>query len=61
MPPEVFQVLLEQGATESIKPSEELLQSMSNRLPLEVMDMVRQEAGPAGLMPAKKRVNTDSH
>ena len=54
MPPEVFQVLLEQGAAEVIKPSEKLLESMSNRLPPEVMDMVRQEAGPADLMTAEQ-------
>lgn len=52
MPPEVFQLLLEQGAAKAVKPSEKLLESTHNRLPAKVMEMVRQEAGPAGLMTA---------
>ncbi len=43
MPPEVFQLLLEQGAAKVVKPTEELLKSMGNRLPAEVMEMVRRE------------------
>jgi hypothetical protein len=52
MPPELFQLLLEQGADKAIKPSEELLKKMEgNRLPAEIMDMVRrQKAVPEGLM-----------
>ncbi|KAK3296371.1 uncharacterized protein B0H64DRAFT_424789 [Chaetomium fimeti] len=54
MPPEVFQLLLEKGADKAVKPSEELLQSMRNRLPAEVMEMVRREAVPGGLMTAEQ-------
>ncbi|KAH6839436.1 hypothetical protein B0I37DRAFT_400043 [Chaetomium sp. MPI-CAGE-AT-0009] len=54
MPPEMFQLLLEQGADKVIKPSEELLQSMRNRLPAEVMNMVRQEVVSPGLMTAEQ-------
>ena len=45
MPPEVFQLLLERGADRVVQPSEELLQTTvsGNRLPVEVMDMVRAE------------------
>jgi hypothetical protein len=51
MPPELFQLLLEQGADKVVKPTEELLKSMGNRLPAEVMDMVRRErVKPDGLM-----------
>jgi hypothetical protein len=51
MPPELFQLLLEQGAARAVKPTEELVQSLSNRLPAEVMEMVRREgAVPEGLM-----------
>jgi hypothetical protein len=51
MPPELFQLLLEKGADKAVKPTEEMLKSMSNRLPVEVMDMVRKQGGvPEGLM-----------
>ena len=43
MPSEVFQLLLEQGADKIVKPTEELLKSMSNQLPAEVLEMVRRE------------------
>ena len=43
MPTEVFQLLLEQGADKVVKPTEELLKSMSNQLPAEVLEMVRRE------------------
>ena len=45
MPPEVFQLLLERGAGRVVQPSEELLQATvsGNRLPTEIMDMVRAE------------------
>ncbi|KAH6627525.1 hypothetical protein F5144DRAFT_652147 [Chaetomium tenue] len=54
MPPELFQILLEQGAAEVIKPPEELLQSLRYRLPAELREMVRQAAVPAGLMTAEQ-------
>jgi hypothetical protein len=51
MPPELFQLLLEQGAAKTVKPTEELMKTMGNRLPPEVMDMVRaQRVVPEGLM-----------
>ena len=43
MPTEVFQLLLEQGADKVVKPTEDLLKSMSNQLPAEVLEMVRRE------------------
>ncbi|KAK0719047.1 hypothetical protein B0T21DRAFT_60415 [Apiosordaria backusii] len=51
MPSEVFQLLLEQGLADKISPPKEVLDKMSNRLPVEIMDMVRKERViPEGLM-----------
>jgi hypothetical protein len=53
MPPEVFQLLLEKGAGDVVRPSEELLNAtaLGNRLPAEVMEMVRREGADGdGLM-----------
>ena len=44
MPPELFQLLLEKGAGKAFKPTEELLSTtQGNRLPTEIMEMVRRE------------------
>ncbi|KAL2131093.1 hypothetical protein VTI74DRAFT_5567 [Chaetomium olivicolor] len=54
IPPELFQLLLEQGAAKAVKPTEEMLKKMGNRLPVEVMEMVRrQRVVPEGLMTAE--------
>jgi hypothetical protein len=50
MPPELFQLLLEQGADKVVKPTDGLLKSMVNRLPTEVLDMVRRERVDTGIM-----------
>lgn len=51
MPPELFQLLLEQGADKAINPPQDLLKTMRNRLPAEVIDMIRREqVKPDGLM-----------
>ncbi|KAK0663927.1 hypothetical protein QBC41DRAFT_23066 [Cercophora samala] len=51
IPSEVFQLLLEQGLADTISPPKEVLDRMSNRLPAELMDMVRKERIlPEGLM-----------
>ncbi|KAK4119639.1 hypothetical protein N657DRAFT_626454 [Parathielavia appendiculata] len=51
MPPELFQLLLEEGASKTVKPTEALLRTLENRLPPEVMEMVRRHrAVPDGLM-----------
>jgi hypothetical protein len=51
MPAELFQLLLEQGAAKSVNLPEEMLKKLSNRLPAEVMEMVRRErVVPEGLM-----------
>ncbi|GAB1320932.1 Manganese lipoxygenase [Madurella fahalii] len=51
MPSELFQLLLEQGVAQSVKPSQEMLSKMSSRLPAEVLDMVRREQVlPEGIM-----------
>lgn len=51
MPPELFQLFLEQGGAETIKPTEQMLEKLKNRLPAEVMDMIRREGVfPDGLM-----------
>lgn len=51
LPPELFQVLLEQGVAQSVKPSSGALEKLHNRLPAEIMDMVRKErAVPDELM-----------
>ncbi|KAK3301692.1 uncharacterized protein B0T15DRAFT_321335 [Chaetomium strumarium] len=55
MPPELFQLLLEKGADRVVKPTEELVSkvSSSNRLPVELMQMIRREnVVPDGLMTA---------
>lgn len=55
MPPELFQLLLEQGAAKAVKPSQALLKNIGNRLPAEVMEMVRRESAvPEGLMTAEE-------
>lgn len=51
MPSELFQVLLEQGVAKSVMPPQEMLDKMRNRLPAEVLDMVRREQVlPDGIM-----------
>ncbi|KAK0647061.1 hypothetical protein B0T16DRAFT_330051 [Cercophora newfieldiana] len=53
MPQELFQVLFEQGATDSLNIPPEALDKIrfANRLPLEIMEMVRQHcAVPPGIM-----------
>jgi hypothetical protein len=51
MPPELFQLLLEQGVAKSVNPPPELLSKMSSRLPTELLDMVRREQVlPDGIM-----------
>ncbi|KAK4198028.1 hypothetical protein QBC40DRAFT_284400 [Triangularia verruculosa] len=51
MPSEVFQLLLEQGLADTISPPKDVLDKMSNRLPTEIMEMVRKERViPEGLM-----------
>jgi hypothetical protein len=55
MPPELFQLLLEKGADRVVKPTEELVSkvSSSNRLPVEIMEMIRREnVVPEALMTA---------
>ncbi|KAK4153505.1 hypothetical protein C8A00DRAFT_15264 [Chaetomidium leptoderma] len=59
MPPELFQLLLEQGAGKAIinLPTAELLlnNQIGNRLPAEVMEMIRRErVVPEGLMTAEE-------
>lgn len=56
MPPELFQLLLEKGLAKIIGPTEELIKSTSgNRLPPEIMDMIRREPlGTDGLMTAQE-------
>lgn len=51
MPPELFRLLLEQGVAKSVKPPQEMLSKLGNRLPAEVLDMVRrEEVLPEGIM-----------
>ncbi len=51
LPSEVFQLVLEQGVGKAVQPTEALLKTMDNRLPPEVMDMVRrQRVLPEALM-----------
>lgn len=56
MPPEVFQLLLEKGVGKIIDPTEELVGTTAgNRLPAEIMDMLRREVlGTDGLMTAEE-------
>lgn len=57
MPPELFQLLLEKGVGKAVKPTEELVNTtVGNRLPAEVMDMVRCEQATAtdGLISVKE-------
>ena len=56
MPPEVLQLLLEKGVGDAVKPTEEMVSTtQGNRLPTEVMDMLRrEELGVEGLMTAEE-------
>ncbi|AEO69667.1 uncharacterized protein THITE_2091161 [Thermothielavioides terrestris NRRL 8126] len=47
MAPDLFQLLLEQGAAKAVKPTEELLKKLRCRLPAEIMEMIRRE----GILP----------
>ncbi len=45
MPPELFQLLLEKGVGKAIHPTEALAKTAAaNRLPAEIMDMIRRES-----------------
>lgn len=51
LPSEVFQLLLEQGLADTISPPKEVLDKLNNRLPPELMNMVRkQRVMPQALM-----------
>lgn len=51
----MFQLVLEQGVSKAIRPNEALLKTMDNRLPPEVMEMVRrQRVLPEALMTAEE-------
>ncbi|KAK3901763.1 hypothetical protein C8A05DRAFT_16086 [Staphylotrichum tortipilum] len=55
LPSEVFQLVLEQGMGKAVRPTAALLKTMDNRLPPEVMEMVRRERVlPEALMTAEE-------